>query len=179
MATTTPVTDAEGYLRATLADVAAFRSWCGAADQAAALARIHIDATTAPADSQNEEYTDAELAALIPYALIATDPDGGYRMRAAGINADNSTNWIDSGRLVLELIQLVPAQQARNIAAAEAAWKQDLGKILVGLWTLAGKAGYLAITAIHLAALYRIDDDDKASLGDQQGATLTIDWGED
>jgi hypothetical protein len=166
-----PISLAEEYLRTTLANVVAFRTWCGAADVAEALTHIHNDSLPAPA---GEVYTAAEIAGYAPYAILHTDPTNGYRMTFSAVNSDGSHDYVDEGQIQLWLEQVAPDQDVKTL---ERAWKDSLGQILDGLWALAGQAGYVAITSIDLDELARVHPDDEPGLGDLLCAKFTVAWG--
>jgi hypothetical protein len=167
-----PISLAEDHLRTTLANVAAFRTWCGAADVAAAKLKIHNDSLPDPA---GEVYTETELSTYAPYAILHTDPSNGYRMTFSDKNSDGSHNYVDEGQLQLWLVQFVNV--AHDVKTAERTFKNSLGQILDGLWDLAGQADYLAITLVDLDELVRVHPDDEPGQGDQQLAKITIGWG--
>ena len=59
-------------LRLALADSAAFKTWSGAADQAAALLKIHLH--TLPLPAAGGEHTTSELGGFRNYAHIHAPP---------------------------------------------------------------------------------------------------------
>ena len=71
------ITLCEEHLRRTLADCPRFRAWCGADNQAQALARIHFDDLPAPEDGA-AALSEDQIIALRPFALIETGKQGGY-----------------------------------------------------------------------------------------------------
>ncbi len=169
-----PISLAEEYLRATLADVTAFRTWCGAAGQAEALAKIHNDGLPAATDLENG-YTKSELQDYAPYAIIETAEEAGYRMRFSAVGS--SHEYADGGKLVLRLVQFVAVGDKDDVKEAERKWKNAIGQIMAGLFGLAGGAGYLAITGLELEELFRFHPNDNPALGDQQGAMIGVEWG--
>jgi hypothetical protein len=168
-----PISLAEEYLKTQLANVAAFQTFVSAANAAAALLSIYNDALPAPA-AANGVYTKAELVALHPYAVVETDPEGGYEMTFAAMGSGGH-EYLDSGRIILRMVRIVPADT--SIQDAERGWKNTVGQIMDGLFDLAGGAGYLAITGIALVGLHRFHPDDEVDMGDAQGATIAVDWG--
>ena len=169
-----PISLAEDYLEATLAGCAAFRTLVAAANPAAAKTSIHNDALPAPA--AGEGYTKTELQALHPFGLIKTDPEGGYAQGFSSANSDGSHNYRDGGKLILRIYRQVTA--GSEIADDERTWKNTVGQILDQLWALAGQAGYLAITAIAIEGWHRFHPDNEPAMGDVQGVTIGIHWGE-
>lgn len=61
-------TEIEDVLRLSIANSAKFQEWTSTASEAAALARIYLEAVPRPAGK--ESFTAAEAAALLPLALI-------------------------------------------------------------------------------------------------------------
>ena len=156
------------YLRDSLADCAAFRTFAGAADQAAALARIHYFELTPPADV--EAYTKAEITALRPYAIVATQDRNGFSAELDG--ASDHFEFADSGRLWLYVARTVAGDQP------ELEFCNHLGAIVAGLCKLAGQAGYLALTEISLeAGPFRGHHDLDPTEGIEQIAVFSIDYG--
>lgn len=168
-----PISLAEDYLKATLAASATFRTLVEAEDAEAAEASIHNDALPAPAAADGV-YTKTELEGYHPYALVDTDPDGGYQMVFSAVGA-GGYEYGDSGKLILRLARLVPADT--DVAAVERSWKNTIGQILTEMGDVAGTAGYLAITGMTLVSLDRFHPDNEPGMGDAQGATVAIDWG--
>jgi hypothetical protein len=171
---TGPITKAEDHLVETLANCARFQTLVGALNATEAKASIHTDALTEPAS--DGIYTQAELEALHPYALVATDGDAGYYMEFSSMSAVGGHEYADGGRIVLALARIAPGV---SITADERGWKEIVGEIIAQLFVLAGGAGYLAITAIRLVALDRFHPDDQVDMADAQGARLAVEWGAD
>jgi len=67
------------YLRVLLADVTAVRTWFGAANQAAALAKIYYEALPEPTDG--EQHTKAELLTYRPFAIVGLAEEAGAMAR--------------------------------------------------------------------------------------------------
>ena len=168
---TGPIAKAEDYLKETLANCAAFRTLVGAADAAGAKASIYTDALTEPVSGG--VYSQAELEALHPFALIATDADAGFYMEFSSISSGGH-EYADGGRILLRLVRIAPGV---SIASDERGWKEIFGAILDQLFGLAGGAGYLAITAIRVLSMDRFHPDDQVDMADAQGVTVAIEWG--
>jgi len=168
-----PISLAQSHLRQMLADCPAFRTWASAADVTAALARIHQESLPPPAEHASE-HTLAELHNYRPYALIWTAAENGLRLRADAASAE----YEESGRLMIQLIQDVPADLAGQPAALDMAFKNSVGQIMADLCAHSGQAGYLCIRELGLAyGPYRTHPDDLPSLGDAIAVELIVDWG--
>ena len=156
------------YLRDSLADCAAFRSFAGAAGQAEALARIHYFELTPPANG--EVYTKNEITALRPYAIVATQDRNGF---AAELDAvSNHFEFADSGRLWLYVARTVAGDQP------DLDFCNHLGAIVEGLCGLAGQAAYLAFSEISLeAGPFRGHHDLDPTEGEEQIAVFSVDYG--
>ena len=138
---------AQQYLKATLADVTAFRTWCGAADQAAALARIHHEGLPRPENGHT--HTRAELEDYRPYAVIYTAEQQGYTRQF--VAADDSFDFDASGRLICVLYQNCGEINGDDPSAdSNLTFRNSVGLIIDGLCDLAGQAGYLGFWRIVL-----------------------------
>jgi hypothetical protein len=164
---------AQERLRTTLADVAAFRTFCGVATQGAALARIHHEGLPKAA---GESYTLAEMQAYRPYAFIWTDDSQGFTKQHA---AGGVSHWFRAaGRLHVILVREVPAALIDNEPAADFDFKNHLGLILDGLGELAGQPGYLAISRMSVLRVLEWNDRDaQPTEGISQGCEIEIAWG--
>lgn len=126
------------YLRTALSQSATFQAWCGAADAAAALARIHDINLPAPADGQ--ALTAAEETSRRPCAVVWTAPEEGYARHH--VSTGTAHDWAESGRLMLQLEMVVP-----NGADYREAWlvfANAISGILDDLWAKTGSDGCLA-----------------------------------
>ena len=97
---------AQQNLKVSLADCTAFRTWCGASDQAAALARIHLEGLPDPPEGQ-QTYTAEQLRALRPYAIVNTKPAGGFSLALAAFGAHG--DYDAAGKLEVQIFQNCPA----------------------------------------------------------------------
>ncbi len=134
-------------LRIALAACATFRTLCGAADQAEALAKIHHDGLPDPANGA-AEHTISELEALRPYAIVYTAEEQGLQTRAlaTGGSFNATTN------LCLQLVRSVTAEVGdAPDSDANMQWLNTVGKIIDELWALNADAGYLQFADITLA----------------------------
>ncbi|MEK6799385.1 MAG: hypothetical protein AABZ12_10500 [Planctomycetota bacterium] len=163
---------AEEALRLSLADSPAFRTWCGAANQAEALAKIHHEALPAPANA--DAYTKSEIQGLRPYAIVWTDPEDGHRREriAQGVHKDGGT-------LHLRLVQNYAAGDAPGEASRKL--ENDAGKILDDLETNSTTSGvtsaYLVIERMAPAGPYRCGDDEEVVEGDFLWMDVRVEWG--
>ena len=164
------VSIAQELLRTSLADCAAFRTWCGAADAAAALLRIHHEAVTPPAT--DAEYTAAELAALRPHAIVWTVKHR-WRQNAAGTHFETERG----GQLQARLVQTVDPAIATDEGEIGRRFMNAVGTIVDQLFDLAGTAGYLAIIDVEMDSPLRTHPDAVRDLGDVVMVDLNIDWG--
>ncbi len=179
-----PISLSLDNLANTLADSENFRTFVGAADRAAALAKIHVGALPRPGTPpafEHREYTEAEITALRPYALIWVDEAGGGLVStkvAAG-------TFVQSGRIKCQLIQNVAAGIADDLPEVDLVFNNSIGEIIDDLYALVA----LGVTATYsyLAAIDRIvtdagpsrlDAESEAGMGDAQGVELGIEWGE-
>lgn len=165
---------AESALRTMLSTVGAFQTWCGAADAAAALARIHLDDLPDPANL--EGYTLSELQDYRPYAIVFTAELSGYWSQCEG-----EEGWFSSaGRLMCHLEQDAAAAVGnRPTLDADQTFKNSLGAIVDGLREIRGQtAGHLQFKRIGVAAgPVTAHPDEIPAIGLYQRAVLQIDWG--
>jgi hypothetical protein len=162
------------YLRTTLADSAAFRTWAGAANQAAALARIYYESLPPPANGN--EHTLAELAAYRPYALVWVSPEDGFRKRH--ISQAASFGYAQSGTMLFRMLQTVDPAIANDPAEISRRFINTIGTIFDEFEDLCGLAGYLAIESMEIDfGPYRGDPDEKTTQGDYIGIDINVSWG--
>lgn len=165
------ITLAEENLARTLAACARFQTWCGVANETAALARIHFDALPVP-ENQRSVLSRDQIEGLRPFALIGTNPQGGYsRGRVA------TETYAEAGSLTIVLEENVPERLAHDDAAAARAFKNMLGVILGELLALAYEPTYLAIDQVTLQGPLRCHPDDVVGQGDHQFAGLAVSYG--
>lgn len=166
----------EDYLRTTLANCARFRTWCGAIDVPAALARIYPCGLPEPAASPNgeipESYTAAQLTALRPFALLWADEQAGWRTGRVASEA-----WDEAGQLYIAFEQAIDPALKRDMAGQDRRFKNDLGVIANELSVLAYQAGYLAIDQIVVRGPWRAHPDDVKHEGDHLYANMQVTWG--
>jgi hypothetical protein len=162
------ITLCEEHLRRTLADCPRFRAWCGADNQAQALARIHFDDLPAPEDGA-AALSEDQIIALRPFALIETGKQGGYsRGRVA------TETYVEAGLLWIVLEENVPADLAQHTAALARKFKNTLGQIIAELLALAYEPDYLAIDQLTLHGPVRCTPETIVGEGDHQFAALEV-----
>lgn len=173
-------------LRTTLADCTQFRTWCGAANQAQALARIYYFDAPVPA-SAADAHTAAAWAAYRPFAVVDCEPRAGnifaHRATSAG-----SWDFLQAGTLWAHLEEVYDTENdSNNPDEAFMSFGNSVGKILrrkaddaadfKGLLDLAGGGGYLATTRCTVYGPYRADEDERTAYGDFMAVDLQIEWG--
>lgn len=165
---------AKKHLIDTLANVAAFQSFVGAADATEALARIYRAALPPPADNA-ESYSPAELANYRAYALVWTDEEEGFQRVAVARSDHHDAN--ESGRFTLRLVRTIPAEIVGDPDECELTFDNAIGQIIDGLFELAGLSGYLAIDTIAISGGPFVNHPDiMPTQGDHQSVELGIDW---
>lgn len=148
-------------LRNMLADCPAWRTWCGAANAAAALEFISI------VDRENASGT---------FAIVDLPDEFESQMEAAG--AQNLL--YDRGSLMLIVQADVPAEYAgrerQDEINAALDFSNNLGAVLGELGDRAGTADFLNIDRIRLMSpgIQRVDRKFKESLGDYHNAALMV-----
>jgi len=157
---------AKGYLRATIADCAAFRAWLGATAQAQALARIYRDVL--PPALANGKYTLAELEKLRPYCLIWSERISEPRIATATYAATG----VLTARFVWDTPKLMRDQPDESVLQLEA----TVGEISEQLQALAGQAGYLNIVDTELRPAGLGAKQDYPSKGYVVVAELGVTW---
>ncbi len=166
---------AEEFARVTLADAAAFRTWCGASTQAEALARVHPQALPGP--NANREHTIEELQTARPFVILNHDPEpGGYSREMTAIDGAGY-NSIDSGRIMVEFQQDVPPKRKNDSQAVLRAATNSMGTMLDDVFALAGMGDYLDIRRIQVAGPWRNAFNKQATQGDFLLWTWVLVWG--
>lgn len=163
---------AEDRLMNTLANTAAFRTWCGAANPTEALTKIHQDALPEPAA---KVYTIAELNGYRPFAIIWTDPDGGFRMQRDSIS--DTFRFADGGRITAYLEQEPPDGYESDPEGLARTVKNSIGGIVEGVLLLAGQASYLAARACTVYGPYRSQLDEAPASDECVSFFLDFEWG--
>lgn len=156
----------KGYLRATIADCTAFRTWTSAATQAAALARIYRDVLPLPATAG--KFTLAELEKLRPYCLIWSEQLKDTRIATATYESLG----VLTARFVWDIPRLIRDQPDEAVRQLEV----TVGEIVEEMEALAGTAGYLNIADTDLRAAGLGDKNDYPSKGYVAICELSITW---
>lgn len=167
-------------LKALLANCAAFRSWVGAADVAAARERIHLCGLPAPA-AVGGAYGLDELESLRPFAVI---DEFAFEDNRPGGDAWVSQRvalgaFVESGRLLVRFEDDVPAEDARDIAAAKLALMNRIGALVTEMRDLGGgDSEYLSIHRITRHHPFeRADESQAGTQGDYWQVSYRVDWG--
>jgi len=127
-----------------IADVDAFRSWVGAADQAEALEHALL------AGADEGDYTR-------PIALILTTASQVARRFAGG-----SRDYFDDPGRVLVLFEAdVDEVDAGSIEDTYVAFCNDVGPVISGILELAGQEGYPHLRAVPLEHVPQRSDDEE------------------
>ena len=168
-------------LRATLADCTYFRTWAGAANQAAALAKIHNFDTPEPADDA-DAHALSYLQTLRPIAVVFTEPQQGLVLTNDSGGA--SFGYHARGNLVLCFENDITSDQAANLPELDRTIQNAIGRIVQsgdtdnpGLLELAGQAGYLATREVAFYGWFRNDVTEASAAGDYYRVYLDIAWG--
>lgn len=169
-AATGPISLPEQYLADQLAACAACRTFLGAADAAAALARIHFDSLPAP--KAGNEFELKELSEHRPFIVICTNPREGW-----SYNRTAFQTFPESGSLIVEFERSVPAGKERALNETFRTFKNELGAIAKEAADLAQDAGYLDITRIVMLTLWQSDPELASNLGHFVYAMWRVDWG--
>jgi hypothetical protein len=174
----------------TLADCTEFRNLVGAADRAAALARIWHEALPPPAGGA-DHYSLAEAIAYRPFALIFTnDLDGEMSTRQA-----TPATWADQGTLRVLLEMPTPADLDESPVLLDQLVKQIIGRVMqrppdetagqfYGLRDLAhatnetGGYSYLAADQVSFRGYHRSSLRDQPGQGDFLFAWLEVQYGQ-
>lgn len=167
---------AKQHFAAMLSACASVQAVFGAANAAAALARIWIDELPRPA---GERFTLAELTAQRPFLLIGHNPRAHYTARRLAYG-DGLT---DQGHLVAQLeVNASDLLESGDDAAEEGLVMRRmdnlLGAIVADLFGLSYQAGYLALDEIQLDGPWRTDltDPEQQGLGDCLLAFFRVRW---
>lgn len=178
-------------LAKTLADCTEFRNLVGAADHAAAFARIWHESLPPPADGA-DHYSLAEQESYRPFALIFTnDLDGEMSSRQASAPG----SWADNGSLRILIEVPTPADLDESPVLLDQLMKQIVGRIVrrppdetagsfYGLLDLAhttnesGGYSYLAADQVSFRGYHRSSLRDQPGQGDYLFAWLEVQYGQ-
>lgn len=164
------IQDIQDLAATTLANCAAFQTFVGAADAAAAANSIYQDALPPPAA---DKYTLAELIDLRPYGLVYTlDDSTGFRFTRVGTGVGC---WDAQGVIVIRIERTTPDVEP---AVADASLRTLMGDLVTQIADQCEIAGRLAATSISAMGPHRIADEDVQEQGDLQWFDLHVRWGE-
>jgi hypothetical protein len=174
----------EERLAITIANCSYFQDMVGATDSVEA--RRHIYIHTLPRPIDGDRYSQQELMAYRPFALIATDPFHGYaRWHDAAYSPGD-----DSGALIINFEKNSDRDILNDDQAIMRRWTNWIGGIVkanppetYGLMDLAHTRpdedrDYLAIERVNVVQMYRVDEPKTViAQGDHLFAVLQIRWG--
>lgn len=136
-----------------LASLAAFQSWAGVDNAAAAKARLYND--WAPLDADRPY----GWASLVEFSSVEV---------AEG-------QWDQEGVCHVILERLVPAAHAESIADAERDLKNDIGAMVDAIYGADPADGYLNVTQIEVSPTYRVSqDEEETGLGAIQAVEMRL-----
>jgi hypothetical protein len=165
--------------RTLIANCAAFRTWTGTADIAAAKNRIHLVDFEPPENGR--EYTADELAALRPYAEVDEfiPPDerpGGdpFVSQRQGYGA-----FVDAGKLLVRFFDNVDDVDAQNPSEARLQFMNKVGAVIAEIKELGGgDTDLLSVHRITRWEPYRRSDESEAeTMGDFYRCSFVLTWG--
>jgi hypothetical protein len=167
-------------LRNTLADCYQWQHWQGNNfSRSQALARIYVNALPPPPNG-SPTHSLEQLNILRPFALVYTDPDGGFVVNREAV----AGGFCAQGKLVVCIEQQIPDSILNDVAAVDDAMLEDLELLISsgnaeepGLVELADLGGYLIPHRIAITGPVRTDFEDLADLGEAQRVWLEITWG--
>lgn len=142
------------YLRLSIADSAAFRTWVGASTQAEALARIYINRETTPTR---------------PFAVVAWDRNWSREAISGG-----GRNYFEQRG---DLMLMFEDDIADGLDEADAyfTFTNTVGAIIEDIEELAGQAGYLNVVSIAVEnGPARPTEDEKQETSDYYQALYRI-----
>ena len=158
------------YLRASLGDSDAFRSWVGASGdnaQTQARNRVHRESLRR---AKTGEYTATELGQRRPFAIVVSE--------SFDMTADSSSGvdqFLRSNGLWLHLEQDVPLGIENDAQELSVRWWNIIDAIVADIAALSGQAGYLAFNRITAPEeWYRASKREVRRLGDWQAIDLRL-----
>ena len=163
--------------RQLIADCHGWRDWQGCGrDRDAALMAIYHDALPPPRD-MGVERSVAELSRLRPFAIVSTDPFGGYRM-----DFDAAIDFTARGRLRLLIEQDRPSETFADPSKADTLARASLGHLIYtgdpdkpGIVELV-KDSRMQITGITASGPMSPEDEEIEAYGECQWLQLDIEW---
>lgn len=167
--------EARTKIKHTLASVAAFQTFAGAGDYAAALLKIHKYWLPAPANA-GDAYELSEMQSYRPFAAFFA-AEGDEQTTTFECSAGGGFSALQSGMLKMELQRdMTTAEQAAPLEAVEN-FAGEIRSICEGFCLLANTGGHALIQRV-MADRPSIS---KVDVAPTQGgfvcATLSFDWG--
>ena len=176
-----PLSEIEDLAADTLAACKHFQTLVGEASAALAKNHIYFDALPPPA-SDADTYTLAELEGYRPYAVINTEPQGGYRWRHQGSGA--AWTFAGNGALTIEIEADIDSGDLGDPQEYMRLFKNTIGQIVLtedqvnpGLLDLAGQGGYLPIREAVFYGPFRGAEEERKQQGDYLAAMIDLNWG--
>lgn len=176
-----PVSLAEDLLATTLADCTTVRTFLGAANAAAALARIYFGALDPPG-SGADSLTPAELAALRPFILLWTDETAGVQLDFSTLGGTDGWHLRPSRGLIVVRFEATagsgtPQEEERVMKNAVGTMAMSGDNDNPGLVELSGRPGYMAVRRVLVRGPWRADEDEAQHFGDHFAARFDVEWG--
>ena len=166
-------------LRLLVAACPAFQAWAGDATAEAAKAHVHL--VDLPPAEDAGGYTRAELAELMPLAVVDEFALDGDRPGGDAWSSDRNGlgAFVDSGKLLLRFEAAVPEEDANDPAAAKLKFYNAVGAVLQDMKGLGGgDADYLSIHRIvryHPATRTPVESEN--AQGDVFRVSYVVFWG--
>lgn len=168
----------KGALQSQLSKCARFQLFCGGISEAAALAKIKLDAWPFPLDENGvikESYTKEELAAIRPFAMIFGDPRRGYSLKVAGA----PTAAVEAGALQIHLEKAIDPALLADPESVNRQWDNDLGQIARELIDLKTTDGMLQVDQeILVQGPFFSTESEQPGQGNFCYGLLSVTWGQ-
>jgi hypothetical protein len=146
-----------------IAAATAWQSWVEAADATEAAASVWLLALT---DAEGRTYTEAEISALRPFALL--DLGNAWRLTKSASGAC----YRAAGSVRLRIEHNVPEAYQADAPAATLEFTNRLGALILGLGEVDQGLGHLVPNEIQIVELGRSDEADAS--GDHFFAELLL-----
>lgn len=153
-----------------LSRCAEVQSFLGAANEAAALAAIDINADAQPADK--EERTLAEMDAIRPRVLVFGEPEDGV-----SVVRDAVGSFMSAGTVTVVLERELTTNEEANDALWINAMQKTLGRISDELYQQEAKDAALAMNEMTLVGPFRGDENTVGDLDSYCKAIINIAFG--
>jgi len=170
-----------------LIDSERFRTWLGVVgtdpekrlQASAKVFDIYLDPP-----KEVDGYTKDELRAFRPYVSIDSGEDEAYTSVSIAAEADGSSQYMDSGSVVLEFHTNIPKTEIKHPRDGILQLRNDLGVMLAEMKALAGTSGtdqYVQVarfTVFGPIQVSALDDKGDVQVDDNLIAVMQVDWGE-